>query len=333
MRDAQSSVIFPAVPALLDRVQYRVGTEWHPIPPWASFLVGVGAFVASSSSESDRLVVALSLPARAFAASFVAAGAVMTAFVESPPDTDASRHFKYLASLPRGTPVTRRFGNSIARGRLLGVWRVEGVKRVSVEFKDMITRLPQSLCTQIQPTDGRAGTAMSKRTLVRAPGFLAQVCPTLNARAFCASTRLDCVLVGKQGALREELSAEQFRAANRGAAYRGTLQDLVRARYIAGANDAFRSVLVSATAESSENPDPDARPQVVVFDGSRAFNNWGSSWEQANGVVLLDRASPSVADGAAAVINAFAMRTDDVSFPQDLEVPRSVEALAWTEAR
>lgn len=333
MTEFQSSVTFTGAPALLDRVEYLSGVEWRALPTWAHLLAGVGAYAASRLSDSDRLVIVLTLPARAFAAGLVAAGGVITAFLANPPGTDALQHFEYLAGLPPGTPVTRRFGNSIARGRLLGMAKIDGVELVSVEFKDMISRLPQSLCTQIHPTDGRTGTAMSKRKLVRAPGFLAQVCPSLNAASFCATARLDCVLIGNQGALREELTAEQFRAADGGVAHRGTLQDLARARYIAGANDTFRSAVVSATAETSEKPSANYAPALVVFDGSRAFGNWRSQWEDANWVVLLDRSSPSAAEGAAAVVDAFAMRAADAALPSTLEVPPSVEALAWTEVR
>jgi len=313
----------------VEGLEYRTGRGWRPLPWWACFMMGVGSYAASRSCEGRRLVVALSIPARAFAASLVAAGVVVTSFLERPPERDALRHLEYLSGLPEGTSVIRRVGNSIVRGRLLAVESVDGVERVSVLFKGgAISRLPLSLCTQIQPTDGRAGTAMSTRRLVRAPGFLGQVCPALDSPSFCSTARLDCVLVGSQSALREELMADQFRATG-GAP--GTLQDLVRARYLRGATDAFRSTVVSATGEPGDGWDSRHAPSTVIFDGGTAFNNCRSQWSGANWVVLLDRSSPSATDAAAAVMESFAMRADEAPFPEELSIPGSIEALSWIE--
>lgn len=314
------------------RLEYRSRSGWLSLPTWAGFLMAVGAEASSFVSAQYRLVIVVSVPVRAFAACFVAAAAVTGCFMQDPPETDASRHFQYLASLAPGTPVTLRDGNSLRRGKLLGLDRIDGVDRIGVDLKSMIRRFPENLCMRIQPTDARAGTATSTNRLVRNPGFVQAACPALDLTTFSATARLECVIVGHRGSLQEELTAEQFRAKGHDHG-EGMLQDLVRARYVAGANDTFRAALLPASADLGEKPPSALPPRVVIFDGSRALVNWRSRWEQSNWVVILDRSSPSAQDGAEVVAQAFAMRADDAPLPEAVQLPASMEAIAYLEAR
>src|SRR4051794_27947599 len=108
-------------PAALGQVLYRARSGWAPLPEWARFLLDVGARAAGSRPAEGRLVVALSLPARAFAAALASASAVVTAFRDSPPASDAAEHFDYLSSLPEGTAISHHRANAIEQGRLAGV--------------------------------------------------------------------------------------------------------------------------------------------------------------------------------------------------------------------
>src|SRR2546423_2536030 len=108
-------------PPPLGQLVYRARSGWAPLPGWAQFMLDTGARAASTRPAEGRLVIAISLPARAFAAVLASASAVVTAFRDSPPASDAAQHFEYLASLPDGTAIAHHRANSVQQGRLIGV--------------------------------------------------------------------------------------------------------------------------------------------------------------------------------------------------------------------
>src|SRR5438093_1571564 len=68
----------------LTHLFWLAGGRWVPVPGWARFIIEVGARAASFHSGEARLVAALALPTRAFAAAFAAAGAVVASFERIP---------------------------------------------------------------------------------------------------------------------------------------------------------------------------------------------------------------------------------------------------------
>lgn len=89
---------------LLDGLLYLHGAEWHPLPPWARFFLDLGAQIASYSPKSGPLVVALSLPARAYAAALAASGIVLTRAHLPDDQADTSAHFRMLCHLASQEP-------------------------------------------------------------------------------------------------------------------------------------------------------------------------------------------------------------------------------------
>lgn len=117
-------------------------------------MLEVGARVVGSRSADGRVVIALSLPVRAFAAALASASAVPTAFRDGPPAGDAAEHFDYLASLPEGTAISHHRGNSIQQGRLVGVEVCrDATPRVRIKLRKEQRLLPVGLCTEIQVID------------------------------------------------------------------------------------------------------------------------------------------------------------------------------------
>src|SRR5688572_27619448 len=62
-----------AVAKLRDHIHFR-SSLWLPIPDWSRFFIDLGAAVARRHEESPRLVAAVVVPTRAFAAGLSAAG-------------------------------------------------------------------------------------------------------------------------------------------------------------------------------------------------------------------------------------------------------------------
>lgn len=309
---------------------------WVPLPAWGRFMLEVGAAVASFRSDEGRLVVAVSVPTRSFAAALAGASVVVTCFNDDPAIGAAADHFQRLASLPVGTPVMHRAGNSIEQGKLLGVRDdvdpQDPRPRLKVQLAKETRYLPEDACHRIQVISDPGTLTTRKRRLVRTPDFLSRAVAGVDVQALSATTRLDCVIVGVRGALEYELTTESFASGPDSAYHEGTLQGIVRARQFAGANDPYRSAVVSSSAEA-EDARPAGHPAAVIFDGSAAFNNWRSSWGGSNWLVVLDRSSPSADDGAVAIGQSYARRLYDSDVLDRTDVPPGIEIAAYVVRR
>lgn len=297
-------------------------------------MLDVGARAATTEPPEGRLVIALSLPARAFAAVLAAAAAVIVSFRDSPPGADAAAHFEYLASLPEGTAIAHHRSNSVQHGRLIGIDLDQPDRIPRIKFRtsrgDLVQLLPEKLCTEIQVIDEPGTLKVHKQKLVKEPEFLAHALPAIDVTALSAQTRLDCVLVGVQHSLEGELTAREFGARGDDGIYEGCFQGIVRARDIAGTRDAYRSAVIPASSDD-DVPVTASTPRLAIFDGARAFNTWRFRWPHSNWLVLIDRGLPSADDGAATVNQKYATRLADSNALDGIDLLPEIEALSWQE--
>jgi hypothetical protein len=298
-------------------------------------MLDAGSRAASTRHDDARLVIALSLPARAFAAVLAAAAVVVTAFRESPHASDAAEHFDYLGSLPEDTAISHHRSNKIEQGRLAGVEidPRDGTARVRIKLRREDRLLPVGLCMEVQVIDDPGTLKAHRQTLVKDPEFLARALPGVDVTSLSATTRLDCVLVGVQRTLEAELTARAFAAGDAESVHEGNLQGIARARDIGGTKGAYRAALVPAASEEGDAPIAASVPKVAIFDGAQAFNNWRSRWPDSNWLMLLDRGLPSAAEGAAAVNQGYATRLTSSDALADLSIPPGVETLSYLERR
>jgi hypothetical protein len=312
----------------------RGAEGWVPLPAWARFMLDAGAAVASFRADEGKLVIAVSVPTRAFAAALAGTSAVVTSFREDPAIGATADHFQRLASLPVGTPVTHRARNMIEQGTLLGVRHdvdpQDSRLRLKVQLAKEIRYLPEEACHRIQVISDPGTLSTRKRKLVRRPDFVSRALAGVDVGALSATTRLDCVIIGVRSALEYELVTESFASGAAPPYYEGNLQGILRARQFGGANDPYRSAVISASAEADDARSA-GHPAAVVFDGSAAFNNWRSSWRESNWLVILDRSSPSAEDGAAAIGQAYARRLDESDVLAGTSMPAGIEMVAYLE--
>ncbi len=296
-------------------------------------MLEAGARTAGTRPSEGRIVVAVSLPARAFAAALACAAAVVTTFRDDPPASDAAQHFDYLRSLPEDTAISHHRANKVEQGRLVGVevGPNDDIPRIRIKLHKEYKLLPEQLCTEIQVIDDPGTLKAHRQTLVKTPDFLAGALPGFDVTSLSATTRLDCVIVGVEHLLHAELTAREFSVRDNGTVHEGDLQSIVRARDISGSKDAYRSAVVPAGSEDGNAPISESIPRLVIFDGARAFNNWHSMWPDSNWFVLLDRGLRSADDGAAMVNQAYARRADDSDALSGLEVPPGIETLAYLD--
>lgn len=299
-------------------------------------MLEAGAAVASFHSDEGRLVVAVSVPTRSFAAALAGTSAVVAAFRNDPAIGATADHFQLLASLPVGTPVTHRAGNAIEQGTLLGVRNNVDPRdprpRLKVNLAKEIRYLPEDICQRIQVISNPGTLTKQKRKLVRRPDFLSRAVAEVDVAALSAATRLDCVIIGARNTLEYEMVTESFASGEDPTYHEGNLQGILRARQFGSANDPYRSAVISSSTEA-DNGRPAGDPAAVIFDGSAAFNNWRSSWRDANWLVVLDRSSPSADDGAAAIGQAYARRLSESDALAGTDVPAGIEMVAYLERR
>jgi hypothetical protein len=318
--------------APLEHLQCRIEEEWVPLPHWARFMLQSGAASARTRTESCRLVIALSVPTRSFAAALAAAAAVGASFLEVPTERDSAAHFRYLAAQDPGTAVTHLRGDSLEQGTLLGVrdGTVDGKPRLEVKLHQETILLPEKLCDRIQVIADPGALSTRPRKLVRAPEFLERALPGANIPSLSAITRADCVVVGVKRLLEYEFTAERFAVLEDEIPYEGHLQSIVRAREFGGQNDPYRSMVIAASADGDAQL-PVSPPRTAVFDGAPAFTNWRSAFPSSNWVVIIDRSSPSAETGAAAINQTYAMRAAEASELFEFPVPAGVEVLAYVD--
>lgn len=322
--------------APLEQLRCRGPEGWIPLPAWARFMLSAGAAAARFSSDEGRLVIALSVPTRSFAAALAGAAAVVTSFRESTPAGGAAEHFEQLASLPAGTPVHHRDGDSIEQGLLMGVADdfSDSRPRLKVELpKERTVYLPEGLCKRIQVISHPETLTTRKRKLVKTPEFLSRALTGIDVQSLSSTTELDCVIVGVKRALEYELIQERFAAGEASECYEGTLQEIVRARPFAVTNAPHRSDVMSASADAEDSHLAELNPAVTIFDGAAAFDNWRVEWRSSNRLVIIDRSSPSAGDGAATINQAYASRIRECDALEDVDVPRGIEMVTYLEHR
>ena len=295
----------------------------------------VGVALAETDPGSRRIVVGVALPTRGFAAALAAASYVLRRNQLDPIEpSDADAHFAALRQLAEGTPIKLMQGGRLHDGRLLGVEVREGAELLKVETRGMTRFLPRTLALDVRPAHGIARETDLRSRKIDVPPLLAGLVERRDAHAYATQSRIDTVLVGTLTALTADLTAAEFSVAGQPKSV-GCLQDLVRARDVAGAASGHRSALVAAGADE-DTPDEDdsgeVRPGLVVFDGGRGYERLGHKWRGSLHLIVIDRSQPSAGAAAEALNLAYFERIDE----HDLRVgecPASMEFTAFEASR
>jgi hypothetical protein len=315
--------------------------EWDPLPEWASFLMSLGSKV-SELAVDDRVVAALSLPTRDFAAPLICAGVVMASSTRPVHEMTPRGYFDYLAALPIGTPLTLREGPRQKAGILQGVDITDGEERLIVQVQSnqsggLRHLLPVSLCGRVSRADvGKLSRGERGRRILGVTDFLRAVMPSLDPYAFASQSRLDCLMVGNLTSLREEATAKCFAVfgGSGGAPRPGAIQDLIRCRKLNASGRHYRSDARASAADPREHVRSAGTPPVVVFDGASAFLRSRHLFRSSRWIVVLDRSARGTEYAAEAVEQDYMQsRLSDADPFTDLSLPPGVELLGYIARR
>ena len=331
-------------------IDFRYWTDGRklPLPRWSKFYLQLGAAIAQENGAQRSLVTALAVPTRAYAATLIAAGAV----VSRAKTTDAigqvspEAHFETLCSLPVGTSVILRQGEKAAKGIYVGTRdnRNDGTARIGIQIQSG----KGGSLTEWLPVASSPKVQVSSKTWSRLPAdieksrdvntsrseFIAQVFQGADMWKFITKSTLDCVILGNVSSLVQEATATKLSVGSRGReASAGTLQDILRIRRLYKNNETFRSEIFPVNIKNHEKQSEGAAPHLVIFDGAVGFLKWRDNWSHCDWVVVLDRTEPRFTEAVQVVNEDYLSRIGEVELGISDPPPPSVELVAFTVVR
>jgi hypothetical protein len=299
------------------------GDLQQAIPEWLMAWTKLGARARSWAEADGRLVVALSAPARAFAAVAVAFG-------------HAVADYRHDRRLPTRIELDQQV-DDLAPGELVRMVQPGWVRVARFNGRDSqglirlgSSRFPPDRIMEIAPLP--AGFDRRERSYpvpVPTPP-LAELLPGRDPSLFLTDTSLVCLLVGTKKVLVRELALPiGLAGASRSLA---AIADLLRP-FDPGDPTGWRSAIVPARAEELPQLVAAARPLMAILDGAQAVNNWFWEVEAPVVVVVLDRSDPGSEAAAFTVTQARAYATPASLAALGWTPPLGFEALAFREVR
>jgi hypothetical protein len=283
------------------------------MPEWARFFISVGAALGTGADPNTRMVVAIVAPTRAYAAAFVALGAV-TSRAAQPGEMDSAEHLRRLCSLNPGTPMFYVESDKKRKAVFLGcVPLPSGEAHLKLQFErrpgpresgGLIQWLPLSYAHRIRVAN-EASTDLPKKQkaapIIGNAAFVRHVLNISDVSEFALNARSDCLIVGAINTLRAETTGTQFSAGERGAAdTQGTLNDVLRVRQFLAEREPHHSEVFKRLAEVPPASTAGDRAHAVVFDGSAAFLRLRSHFQHSHRIVVLERTDPHLEEAAEA---------------------------------
>lgn len=269
------------------------------IPPWAEGFVRLGASAAGAFWDGERLVAAVAVPTRAYAATLAGVGAVAA---RTPPALDDGKpsaevlenHFRLLSSLRPGTTVTVRSGRTKNVGTFEGIESSGRGPLIVIKQKGFRQMFPKSGCH----------------------------CISLHGRS------LSCLFVGRVNVFEEEMTGKDV--VTRDSAPLETV--LKVGRFAARRDHDIRSDILPAAGDVPARL-REAQPDLIVFDGTAGFRHWRENWRNAPWLVILDRTSAHFDEGVQLIDEEFAERASTHDQAPDLRPPPGTELMAFWSSR
>jgi hypothetical protein len=314
--------------------------NWYSLPEWAEYFINIGKGLAGTDHELGRIVTAIIVPTRAFAAAFASLGIVI-ADAAARDRVSATVHFEALFDLPAGTPVIyRRNPRSVLKGVLCDPVERDGklYVRVQVHSREgggLTYELTESLALQVQPAShsGKLPKNQSGGRARLANAFVDSLLGDADPIQLGHRSRLVCALVGRRSALEHEIRHTPLAIhANGNQHSTGHLQDILRVNRFVTGQQSYRSALVPVGTSLPPEHIVTGVEKAVLFDGAIGFLKWGNGWPGRHQVIVLDRTEPYFDDAVSALNQRFVQNGGggDVSVPA-LTAPPGGEVLTFRE--
>lgn len=312
------------------------GGEILALPNWAQACFHLGSMIVRWDDSRARIVVALALPTRAYAALTVSAGIVLERAKIQIIDTQAN--FQHLLKLPLGTALLYKLRGRPLRAVFDGTQVIHGETRIRVRVQKKsagggthLLDASQSLAVEVV-TDIDGEGALSHR-FQRAKNsrdlFLKNLLSHVEVDEVLLYPRFDCLIIGTIIPLRNEMKL-QLATSGRHGIQSGTLQDILKIRKFIGQGHTYRSEVMAVLAEDLPES---STPYATVFDGALSFLKWRDTWRQTNWIVVLDRTEPHFADAVNILNQEYVSDRLDTALPVLPQLPEGMDLLLFKEAQ
>lgn len=273
---------------------YSSNDQWLPFPSWASYYLELGAALSNYESDNCRFTAAITLPARNFASSLIAAGIVISRLELS--TKDIQYHIAKIEALPIGSLVTLRKNNVKLDGIYQGAvssfgkqyFKIKYQKggEIGISYQDSY-KIEVSDKLHVSLPNIQSGRHMDPPSPLLKHFFDAEL---LNR--FLAESRLECVILGHQKSFHQELCNFPIGyLGQNGITASGTIADLVRVKgsYFQASNSSYRSYILSSNSKYNSQSTSKLDNYVTIFDNPQGFIKWSSYFKSSNWFVLLDK--------------------------------------------
>ena len=237
----------------------------------------------------------LSVPTRAFASEFIAAGVVCGRSCLPFVDDDLN-YFEELWLLPPGTSVFYR-----DKKRKLKARKTENMDNQMGKFIGIQVDQGKTNTTLFITPDKARRIEISKREFLSLPGtqggrqlpppklLIKEIFGEKGSYDFILQSKLDCVIIGPNNRIKQEINTIISPTEFPSDEDTGTLSDLLRVKEYQSQGQAYRSSVISGTSRKSIGAVRELSPYVVIFDGARSFNKWKDDWTKFNIIIVLER--------------------------------------------
>ncbi|GAA6616840.1 hypothetical protein [Scytonema sp. NUACC26] len=341
-----TAVISPQIQSVSTRTNFSFAKnygEWASLPPWGTCFINIGHWVAQADSRENRLVIALAIPIRNYAAALAALGVVLARANISTSKIDSNSHFEKLCRLPKGTPVNYQINGKRYKGIYLGVNKDYGEPRLRIQRENkssggLTDFIRQEECHNVAIASTQHINLPKKQTgrpIFVQNEFLNAVISEAELLQFTTETRLECAVIGRVNTLRQEIKEVPFACSSSKSEFKtGCLNDVLRVRnFCISEGQAYRSEVLPALGNNPPQTTNGLIPHVTIFDGATGFLKWRDNWRNSHWIVLLERTEPHFQEAVIEINNEYGNRFDGEEIQNIPCIPPGVELVVYQEAR
>jgi hypothetical protein len=326
----------------MNELYYSNGVQWLSLPPWAQFFVQLGLALSSESIPNTRLVAAVAVPTRSYAAVFTAFGVIVSRSSSLLKQISAAEHFRHLLEIAEGTPLTVLQDGVKQKGISEGSCKIgdDTLLRIRLRRGELgawkLVQESDALNVEVVPDDDETlPKRITGRKLRPISLFARNVVTPESVPTFVTISRMDCLLIGRLNRLSAEIVETKFatRGEPNGEFSEGRLHEVLLVRSLLDPGEHFRSDILSFASHGALKV-THSNPTVVVFDGSASFLRLRGRFESANWIILLDRTDSTFGDAMALCNQEYLKRrTDDLNLQGISNVPSGVDLISYYESR
>ncbi len=283
--------------------------EYIELPNWSKFYINLG-YWAAIQEENTKKITVLSLPTRAFSSPLIALGALSN-YIENfhhSADSDQNYFMNTLYPLENGSTLKKNLRNGkdqiykkvdsyeIEKCRVCGENDFEIKGYESNNTTVYWTGCNANLYREIIPTDANIKLNKKSQKFTQHSEvqhmwfdlFKKYGDKTIN---FYSQNSIECLIIGSQKILKEELQEEIFAVETDIEYQLGNLQDIIRTNDHENESRIYKTDIWSDRKYESLKE----KPKLIIFDGTKAFIEFHTGLlrdpktKLSNWVIILDR--------------------------------------------